>query len=48
MKEKEGMQMLQSIANWAGENLVTVLVLVWLVGEVLIVGIPTWLHRSAR
>lgn len=48
MKEKEGMQMLQSIANWAGENLMTVLVLVWLVGEVLIVGIPTWLHRSAR
>lgn len=48
MKEKEGMQMLQSIANWAGENLVTVLVLVWLVGEVLIVGIPTWFHRSAR
>ncbi len=48
MKEKEGMQMLQSIANWAGENLVTVFVLVWLVGEVLIVGIPTWLHRSAR
>lgn len=48
MREKEGMQMLQSIANWAGENLITVLVLVWLVGEVLIVGIPTWLHRSAR
>lgn len=48
MKEKEGMQMLQNIANWAGENLVTVFLLVWLVGEVLIVGIPTWLHRSAR
>lgn len=48
MKEKEGMQMLQSIANWAGENLITVFVLVWLVGEVLIVGIPTWFHRSVH
>ena len=48
MREKEGMQMLQSIANGAGGNLITVLVLVWLIGEVLIVGIPTWFHRAAR
>ena len=46
MVEKEGMRMLQSIAQWMSENPVTVFLLVWLVGEVLLVGVPLLARRA--